>query len=162
MGTSEVKKGLGEIKVTGEVSVFRFGLDLTGPADEEWHAVGKFVHPALIEPAVVAEVKPLVGRIDHHRIFSQPTLVQIFEQAPDVFVHRLGAEQVVTNPTLVVPPGQLLLAHGIPFREESLIARAEVTIKDLELFGGKLAGVLKHQPLVPEVLKYSHLVFAGG
>ena len=49
-----------------------------------------------------------------------------------------------------------------PFSVKSLHYEGGSTIKDLELFGCELAGILEHKPLFSEMLKYAHLVIMGG
>ena len=161
LGSGQVEKSLSEVQVTGEVAVSRLGPYGSGPADQEGHAVGKFVHPALVEPAVIPQVKTLVGCVDDHRILGQSALIKVLEQSAYVLIHRLGAQQVVADPSLVVPAGQFLLVHGSPLGEEGLVARAEVAVEDLELLGGEFTGILEHQTGIAQVLEDAHLVFAG-
>ena len=67
----DVEKRLGKVEVGNEFvgDGSRFGTT-PGPAHHQRLAVRFFIHESLVEPAMIAEIKSLVGRVNHDGVFS--------------------------------------------------------------------------------------------
>ena len=83
-----VEERLGEIEVRDDVAVHAARLDHARPADDQRRAQRLLEDPPLVEPAVLAEVEALVGRVDHDRVLGQPGFVEVLQQPADALVDR--------------------------------------------------------------------------
>src|SRR5262249_60000211 len=81
-------------------------LDHSRPADQERRAQGLFKNPALVEPAMLAQIEALVGRINDDRVLSEPSLIEEVEQATDALVDGLDTTQVVVQVALIFPANE--------------------------------------------------------
>ena len=75
-----IEEGLGEIEVGDDVSAFTLpGLTTPGQRTEQRRAQRLLEDPALVEPAVLAEVKALVGGVDDDRVVGQAFVIEVLE-----------------------------------------------------------------------------------
>ena len=96
-----VQERLGEVDVHDDGVAGRARLDLTRVADEEWHPQRFLVHEPLVEHPVLAEVEPLVGRVDHDRILREALGVEVVQHAFEVVVDGRHAAKVALDVDLV-------------------------------------------------------------
>ena len=108
------------------------GLDDSRPADEQRRARGFLENPALVKPAVFAEEKTLVGRIDDDGVGGEAGVVEVFQDAADIVIHALDAAEIVVHEAVVFPFGQRV-AGEILFLKR-LVARHIVGVPDFSLF----------------------------
>ena len=85
------------------------------PAHQQRRAQRLLEDPALVEPAVLAEVEALVGRRRRRWCSSaSPSSSRYFEQPADALVHRLDAAEVVVHVAVVLPADEVLALRGSP------------------------------------------------
>ena len=82
-----VEERFGEVEVGDDILVDRAGLGDAGPADEERGLEGLLVHPAFIEPAMLAQVPALVGGIDNNGVVGEARFIKVIEHTADVLIH---------------------------------------------------------------------------
>ena len=152
----DVEEGLGEVDVLYEVLVDGTGLGRSGPAYEQRHAQRLLVHPALVVPAVIAEIEALVGVVDDDGVLGEAGLVEIVEHAAEVLVDGSDAAEVVLDVALVAPADEILA--GEVRLAESGVLRLVGGVPDLELFGGEVARGLQLRVRFGEVVRQSHLL----
>ena len=116
-GARHLEEGLGVVQVLDHRLALGPGRGHAGPAHDEGHGQGLLVHPALVEPAVVAEVEALIGGVDDDRVVVEAVLLEVGQQAPDALVDAADAAQVVLEVALVLPAHQVVplepgLQHG--------------------------------------------------
>ena len=70
-------------------------------------AQGLLIHPAFVEPAVLAEVETLVGRVDDDGVVRQPGFVEVVENPAEIRINGSNAAQVVLEITLILPANQI-------------------------------------------------------
>ena len=128
-----VEEGLGEVDVRDEGLVDRTRGGDAGPAHEERRADGLLEDPALIEPAMLAEVEALVGRVDDDGVREQALLLEVLQDAADVVVDRLHAAEVIVHVALVAPLDQVATLGLRPL--VGLVDRTIVGVPDLGLLG---------------------------
>jgi hypothetical protein len=107
----EVEQGLRDVDVRDERLRAPAGGDAGGIAEHERHPQRLLVHEPLVEPAVLAEVEALVGRVDRDRVVEPAALVQEVGERLHALVHRGDAAQVVLHVALVLPQGALRVAQ---------------------------------------------------
>ena len=108
------------------------------PAHEQGSAERLLEDPALVEPAVLAQVEALVGRVDDDGVVGQPLVVEELQQAADPLVDGLDAAEVVVEVAVVLPAHEVLaLEIGLA---EGGIARLVVGVPGLALLGRQLRG----------------------
>src|SRR5271157_4676937 len=95
--SGRIKERLGEIKVRNDPVGPAPGLDHSWPAHQKGGSERLLEDPTLVEPAVFAKVKALVGRVNHNGVAGQLFLVQESEQPADALVDGLDASQVVVQ-----------------------------------------------------------------
>ena len=76
---------------------------MSRPAHHHRHTKRLFVHETLVEPAMFAQVEPLVGGIDHNRILVQSRAFEIVQYLAHTLVHTCYTSHVVLQVTLVFP-----------------------------------------------------------
>ena len=111
LSSCEVEKGGGVVNILNEGFGGGAGLDDAGPANDEGHFKGLFEHPALVIPAVFAEVESLVGGVDDDGVFGEATGFEFVEDDADAFIHGANGAQVVFNVALIFPLRDLFVAE---------------------------------------------------
>ena len=106
---------------------------MVGPTDQQRRAERFLEDPALVEPAVLAEVEPLVGGVDDDGVGGQAFLVEILEDRADAFVHGLHRAEVVVQVAVVFPADEVF--SGQRHVGELLVPGHVVGVPDLALFG---------------------------
>ena len=128
--------------------VHRARLRLSRPSHQQRGPQGFLIHEALVEPAVFAKEKPLVGGVDHHRVLLQSGCFQVVEQGADRIIQRPDAGEVVRHVALVLPAH-----HVVALRTLLEHARADLIVDLVPLLS--LLGV--HAVLA----KGDHLIVEG-
>ena len=104
----DVQEGRGVVDVLDECVDGRAGLDDAGPAHDQRHHQRLLVHPALVVPAVVAEVEALVGAVDDDGVVGEALLLEPVHEPADALVDAADAAQVVLQVALVHPADEVL------------------------------------------------------
>ena len=86
----------------------RARLDLLRIPDQQRHVQRLLVHPALVEPAVLAQIEALVGGVDHDRVVGQARLLEVIQHPAHAVIDRRDAGQVVVHVPLILPADQVL------------------------------------------------------
>ena len=89
--------------------------------------------PALVEPAVLAQIEALIGRVDDDGVAGKTVVVEEFEQPAHAFVDGLHAAQVVVHVALVFPADEIAAVER--GRAEGGVARLVVGVPGAALFG---------------------------
>ncbi len=110
--TGDVEEGAGEVDEADDLAVGAAGLDDAGPADHERRAQGFFKDPALVEPAVLAEVEALIAAENDHGVVCEAVFVEVVEHSAHVFIHGLHAGEVVVHVALVAPFHEVATGRG--------------------------------------------------
>ena len=129
------EEGLGEIEIRDDVLAHGAGLRDAGPADEERRAHGFLEDPALVEPAVLAEVEALVAGVDDDGVFREALLLEVIEHAAHALIDGADGGEVVVHVALVFPADEVLA--GEIGGAELGVARLVVGIPHLPLLGGE-------------------------
>src|SRR3546814_16001303 len=84
--------------------------------DQKRRAHRFVIDEALVEPAMLAEVKALVGGVDDDRAAIEAAFLQIVEHRADAFVDRRDRPQILLHVPLIFPQRDLALRalSGIP------------------------------------------------
>ena len=127
-----VEEGLGKVDIRDEGGVNGARCGHAGPANKQRRAHGLFEDPALIIPTMLAEVEPLVGRIDDDGVLHEAFLFEELQHAADVVIDRLHATEVIMHIALVAPLDEVTpLGLGLAV---GFIDRTVIGIPGLGLF----------------------------
>ena len=66
--------------------IARSGLCHSGPLDDKRHQKRLFIHPALIEPAMIPDVEPLVRGVNHDGIVGNSHFIQRSHKGSNTFI----------------------------------------------------------------------------
>ena len=105
--TGNVQKGLSKVEIGNEVGVGAAGFNLAWPTDEQWCVKAFLVHPALVEPAMLAKPKALVGTVDNYGVFRQGVLIKILEYTANIFIYCLNTSKIILDIALIVPTSSI-------------------------------------------------------
>ena len=114
------------------------GLDNPRPAHQKRCSQRFLEDPALVEPAMLAQVESLVSRVDDDGVAGQALIVEEFEQLPDTLVHRPDTSQVIVHVSLIFPAHEIVALE--PGRPEGGIARFVVVVPGPALLGCQAVG----------------------
>ena len=118
-----IQEGRRIVNILNKMFVHRTWFNHTWPFNHKGHFKRFIIHPAFVIPAMVANVEPLIGAIDHNRIICQTLFFKCLHQASDTFVYTFDATQVVFRISLKFPAHQIVtlqvclmecLVFGIP------------------------------------------------
>ena len=143
-------------KCRREVEVLhQFGRDAAcgrdpGPAHEEGHAKALLVHPAFVEPAVLAEEPTLVAGVDDQSVVGDGEAVELGKKRANRVVDALGGAQIVLGVTLKLPRGESARVHRADRGGKSVIFRRVTRVHRLAGSQRK-AGKLGGHPLIERV-----------
>ncbi len=160
INSGDFAEGARKIHRRNDVPVSASRFNYTGPADKKGSAQGFFVHPAFVEPAMLSEVKALVGAVDDDGVLFQSRFLEIGKHASDPVVHRSDAAEVVFDIALVFPAHQLLPAKVRLF--EGLVLGIIGGVPELLLFGSQVAGRIQFQISPVHGLGYGHILLISG
>lgn len=166
-----VEQGGCDVDVLGECVGGGVRWDVSGPACDEGHAEGFFVHPSFVEPAFFAEEEALVGAVDDEGVVGEVGVVEVVEEAADVAIDASDDAEVVGDVALIFPAKDLGGGHvGLGF-EEVCVVLGEGGFVGASLVGGHsgngllvgvLAGVVGvvegEVEAVPEVVGDGHFL----
>src|SRR5207249_10857811 len=86
---------LGEVQIADDILVDATRLSDRGPADEEWRAERFLKDPAFVEPAVLTEVKALIGGVDDNGILGESLVIEILKYPADALIHGFDTAEVI-------------------------------------------------------------------
>src|SRR5690625_6679111 len=67
-----------------------------------------FIHPSFVIPPEVTQEEALIGRVDHHGVVGQASLVKIVQKPSKIVIYRNNRRQIILDISLIDPAQQLL------------------------------------------------------
>ena len=102
------QKGFGVVEILNHVFfIARTGLCHPRPLDDQRHQKRLFVHPALIEPAMIPDVESLVRGVNYYGIVGDSHIIQCPHQGPDAFIDTSNGTEVILCVSLVFPANKV-------------------------------------------------------
>ena len=92
-------------------------------------------------PQIESEVKTLVRRIDHDRVFAEAALLQVGHQTPDALVGSPNGPQVVLHVALILPAHEFLALE--PQGKKARVLLPERLVPPRALRAGHLLEIAK-------------------
>jgi len=134
--SGDFKEGGCVVDVLDQRLALGAGLGDARPFQDEGHGEGFLEHPALVIPAVLAEVEALIRGVDDDGVFSLAAFVEIVEHATDVLIDGADTGEVVLEVTLVFPLREILVAHGRECGDEGIALRGVGLVESFLLLRG--------------------------
>ena len=154
----DIEKRLRKIDQRHDPSVGRARRLHPGAAYHQRTPQRLFKNPALVEPAMLAQKKALVGRQHHERVFRQPLAVEKVEHPADVLIDRFHASEVVMQIAVVPPPHEVAPRRLRRFVRR--IPRLVVRVPFRQLLGSHVRGGRQFGVEVGERAVESHVMVA--
>ena len=99
----DIEESLPIVKILDHQFRFGTGSSNSRPLYDQWHLHRLVVHPTLVEPAMISNEEPLVGRVNNDRVAVEADVLKRIHDRADAFVDTFYAAQIVLGVALKFP-----------------------------------------------------------